>query len=272
MNAAVSAITLGVADVDRAKQFYERGLGFRIDQDHGAFVALGRDGVSTMIGLYTIQALAADAGAAADGGGFRGAALSYIVAEAEGVDAVVASAQQAGAEVVKHARSQFWGGYSGHLADPDGHLWKVASNHKPPRFRGKRQVTPKPLPAPTETHVTLACRDVKQSKVFYADGLGFLVDKSFGKFVSFKAEDAAMRLSLYGWDALADDAGVNPEGHGFRATTLSYIASSPDEVDEVLAAAAKAGATTTEPTKAAWGYSAHFTDPTGHLWKVASGA
>ncbi|MBV9283454.1 MAG: VOC family protein [Acidimicrobiia bacterium] len=271
MNAAVSAITLGVADIDLSKQFYEHGLGFRIDQDAGGFVALGRDGASTMVGLYTVDALAADAGVDAGGGGFRGVAFSYIVEEAEGVDAVMASAEKAGASVIKPARSQFWGGYSGYIADRDGHLWKIASNHKPSLFRGKAPV-PTTLPAPTETHVTLACRDVKQSKAFYADGLGFLVDKSFGKFVSFKAEDTAARLSLYGWDALADDAGVKPDGHGFRATTLSYIAPSPDEVDEVLAGAASAGATTTEPTKAGWGYSGHFTDPNGHLWKVASGA
>jgi uncharacterized glyoxalase superfamily protein PhnB len=47
-------------------------------------------------------------------------------------------------------------------------------------------------------------------------------------------------------------------------------ARSHDEVDEVLSAAAKAGAVVTEPTQATWGYSGHFTDPSGHIWKVAS--
>jgi hypothetical protein len=138
-------------------------------------------------------------------------------------------------------------------------------------FRGKRQDAVTSTPTATETAVTLGCRDIKQSKAFYADGLGFLVDKSFGKFVSFKSEDGASYLSLYTWDALAEDAGVDPKGQGFRAMTLSYVASSSDEVDEVLSAAATAGVSVTEPSGAAWGYSGHFTDPSGHIWKVASG-
>ena len=274
MNPTVSAITLGVDDVDRARAFYERGLGCRVQQQADGYAALGVDGVSTAVALYRVDALAADAGVPADGRGFRGAALSFIVAEAAAVDAVVASAQTAGGSVIKPARSQLWGGYSAYVADTDGHLWKVASNHRPPLLRGKRDAaTPTSVPTPTETAVILACRDVKQSKAFYADGLGFLVDKSYGKFVSFKTDGEAMQLTLYAWDSLADDAGVNPDGNGFRAMTLSYHASSADEVDEVLEAAARAGAATTDPTPASWGgYSGHFTDPSGHIWKVASRA
>ncbi len=275
MNPSVSAITLGVEDIKRAKKFYEKGLGFRTAHEAEGFVALGAIGVSTSVGLYTRDALAADAGVDAKGTGFKGSAMSLIFEEAGSVDAVVASAQKAGGSVIKAAKSQFWGGYTGYVADPDGHLWKIGSNHRPPLFRGKRDdattAASTSTPTPTETAVTLACRDIKQSKAFYADGLGFLVDKSFGKFVSFKAEGGATFLSLYTWDALADDAGVDPKSEGFRAMTLSYIASSSDEVDEVLAAAAKAGASVIEPTGAAWGYSGHFTDPSGHIWKVASG-
>src|SRR3954468_17435141 len=111
MNPTVSAITLGVEDVDRAKKFYERGLGFAVQQEAGGFAALGAPGVATNLALYTLGALAADAGVDAKGGGFRGVAMSFIVAEADGVDAIVASAQKAGGSVIKPARSQFWGGY-----------------------------------------------------------------------------------------------------------------------------------------------------------------
>jgi uncharacterized glyoxalase superfamily protein PhnB len=198
--------------------------------------------------------------------------MSFIVAHAEAVDAIVAAATHAGGAVVKPARTQLWGGYTGYVADPDGNLWKVGSNRRPSLLRGKRTASSMTTaPAPTETAVTLGCRDIKQSKSFYADGLGFLVDKSFGKFVSFKGDDGATFLSLYTWDALADDAGVDPSGDGFRAMTLSYVAASRDEVDEVLSAAASAGASVTEATSAAWGYSGHFTDPSGHIWKVAAG-
>jgi uncharacterized glyoxalase superfamily protein PhnB len=44
------------------------------------------------------------------------------------VNAVLAEAQAAGAQVVKPAQEAFWGGYSGYFADPDGFLWEVAWN------------------------------------------------------------------------------------------------------------------------------------------------
>ena len=155
------------------------------------------------------------------------------------------------------------------LSNPDADLLdaEVASG-KPVTFRLKLGAHVLP---DVETAITLACHDLKQSKVFYADGLGFQVDKSFGKFASFKHDDGATMLSLYAWDALADDAGVAPSGDGFRGIALSYVVTSTEQVDQVLRAAAEAGASTAGPTRAAWGgYSGYFTDPSGHLWKVAA--
>jgi len=39
------------------------------------------------------------------------------------VDEVVAQAVGAGATLVKKPQLAFWGGYSGHFKDLDGHLW-----------------------------------------------------------------------------------------------------------------------------------------------------
>jgi uncharacterized glyoxalase superfamily protein PhnB len=33
-----------------------------------------------------------------------------------------------GARLVKAPEKVFWGGYSGYVADPDGHLWEIAYN------------------------------------------------------------------------------------------------------------------------------------------------
>jgi hypothetical protein len=272
MNTTLTAITLGVHDIDRARRFYERGLGCTVDQEAGGFVALNLGDAASTLALYTVDALAADAGVEARGIGFRGAAMSFITDTADEVDAVFAATGKVGGTIVSQARSQFWGGYSGYVADPDGHLWKVASNHRPPMF-GRREARPAAAtpPTPKETAITLACRDIKQSKAFYGDALGFTVDKSFGKFVSFKHDERATMLSLYTWSALADDAGVDPSGQGFRALTLSCVVDTPEQVDEILAAAAGAGAGITGPSEAVLGgYCGFFTDPSGHLWKVAS--
>lgn len=40
----------------------------------------------------------------------------------------MAEAEQAGASILKRPAKTFWGGYSGHFADPDGHIWEVAHN------------------------------------------------------------------------------------------------------------------------------------------------
>ena len=76
------------------------------------------------------------------------------------------------------------------------------------------------------------------------------------------------------WDALAADAGVPAEGSGFRGITLSYFVPTPDRVDEVLAKAERAGGKIVKPgQKSQWGgYSGHFSDPDGYLWKVVASA
>jgi PhnB protein len=49
------------------------------------------------------------------------------------VDAVVAQAVKAGAEVVMPVADQFWGDRYGVVKDPFGHLWSVATPVWPPK-------------------------------------------------------------------------------------------------------------------------------------------
>jgi uncharacterized protein len=127
MNPHISAITLGVADLARARRFYGEGLGWPIEQDYPQWVSFKMGEGSSTVGLYPWDALAGDAGVAADGTGFRGVTLSYIVRSEDRVAEVLAEAERAGATIVKPAERSQWGGASGHFADPDGFIWKVAS-------------------------------------------------------------------------------------------------------------------------------------------------
>jgi catechol 2,3-dioxygenase-like lactoylglutathione lyase family enzyme len=127
MKPQISAITLGVRDLNRAKQFYNEGLGCQVEQDQGGFVSFNLGNGSSALALYTWNALAADAGVASDGSGFRGITLNYIVPSAEHVDEVLAQVQRAGGTIARPAQRAQWGGYFGYFADPDGYLWKVAS-------------------------------------------------------------------------------------------------------------------------------------------------
>jgi catechol 2,3-dioxygenase-like lactoylglutathione lyase family enzyme len=277
MKPSVSAITLAVKDIERAKDFYTRGLGCQILQEESGFVSLELGKDSSTLALYGWEALAEDAGVSANSSGFRAFTLSYIVERGEHVDAVMARAREAGAKIGKPARRAFWGGYSGYFSDPDGYLWKVGSTKRPERSSGREGSERAPQRVsvkPSETAVTLGVADFKSVKKFYGEGLGCPIDKSFGSFATFKLGDDSSTLGLYKRKALAKDAGVSPDGNGFRGFTLSHIVASDEQVDQMLAQAARAGGKIAKPAQpASWGgYSGYFTDPDGNLWKVAAPA
>lgn len=123
MSIQVTAIMLGVADVERAKRFYV-DLGAEVEQDFPGFAKLSLGAGSSSLALYAREA--ADAGVPAEGSGFRGVSFHHIVAESAQVDAMMERARAAGATVVKAAANVQWG-YFGYFADPDGYLWKVAA-------------------------------------------------------------------------------------------------------------------------------------------------
>jgi hypothetical protein len=125
MDQRISLVTLGVADLARARRFYEDGLGWRRGNDHAevAFYQIG----GCVLALWSRAALAEDS-QLADGGGFGGIALAYNTRSRAEVDAVLAQAVAAGARLLKPAKEAPWGGYSGYFADPDGHPWEVAYN------------------------------------------------------------------------------------------------------------------------------------------------
>ena len=127
MKPHVAVITLGVSDLERARAFYEQGLGWPIHQeDHNWACFLLGNGESALA-LYPWHELADDARVAADGSGFRGLTLAYNVRSRERVDEVLAEAERAGGTIVKRPQPTSWGGYGGYFADPEGYLWEVAT-------------------------------------------------------------------------------------------------------------------------------------------------
>jgi uncharacterized protein len=123
MEQRVSLITLGVADLDRARAFYE-ALGWNgvADGDVVFFQAGGM-----IVGLWGRDQLAEDTGVE-DPGGWGGITLAHNVASPEDVDAVISEARDAGARITREGAETFWGGYSGAFLDPDGHAWEIAHN------------------------------------------------------------------------------------------------------------------------------------------------
>ena len=125
MEQRVSLVTLGVADVERARRFYA-ALGWRESGENPSVAFFQAGGM--VLALWSREALAEDAGVSPGEGGFGGVALAYNTRSRQEADTVLAEAEAAGARVLKPAAETSWGGYSGYFADPDGHLWEVAHN------------------------------------------------------------------------------------------------------------------------------------------------
>jgi predicted lactoylglutathione lyase len=121
----VSLITLGVADLGRARAFYE-GLGWHTNAEPGDDVVFFQAG-GMVVALWDRAKLAEDS-AVTDAGGWGGITLAHNVGSAQDVDAVLDEARAAGAEIGREGAKTFWGGYSGVFIDPDGHPWEIAHN------------------------------------------------------------------------------------------------------------------------------------------------
>ena len=122
------------------------------------------------------------------------------------------------------------------------------------------------------TAIMLGVEDLARSKKFYGEGLGCPIAQDYPNFVSFDLGDGSSSLALYQREAAAQEAGVSSEGSGFRGVSFHYIVPSSEAVDEVMAnATAAGGEVVKEAAVAQWGgYFGYFSDPDGHLWKVAS--
>ncbi|HEU5141721.1 MAG TPA: VOC family protein [Solirubrobacterales bacterium] len=129
MKQRVNLITLGVADLGRARRFY-RALGWETNAAPGDDVVFFQAG-EMVVALWDRARLAEDS-CVEDSGGWGGVTLAVNVASADEVDAIAEEARRAGATIGREPAETFWGGYSAIFVDPDGHPWEVAHN---PRWR-----------------------------------------------------------------------------------------------------------------------------------------
>jgi hypothetical protein len=76
---------------------------------------------------------------------------------------------------------------------------------------------------------------------------------------------------LYSKVALAEDAGIHPDGQGFSGITFAQNVGSSAEVTELLQRAVSAGGTLVKSGQPVFlgGFSGYFADPDGYLWEIA---
>jgi len=137
MKPRLTAITIGVDDLERSVAFYRDGLGLPTkgivgtEYEHGA-VAFFELQNGIILAVWERSNLAWDAGIRQTERSPTEFSLGHNVNSREEVDAVMEQARAAGARIIKEAQDSFWGGYAGYFQDPDGHLWEVLWNPQLP--------------------------------------------------------------------------------------------------------------------------------------------
>jgi uncharacterized protein len=121
----VSLVTLGVADYERAKRFYEAlGWSTALDIEETAFFQAN----GVILVLWARAKLADDMGVPDEGAGWSGVALAHNVGSRQEVHEVIEQARSNGAEITREPAETFYGGYAGVFRDLDGHVWEIANN------------------------------------------------------------------------------------------------------------------------------------------------
>jgi hypothetical protein len=116
--------------------------------------------------------------------------------------------------------------------------------------------------------VTLGVADLARSRRFY-EAIGWR-GQEVEETVFFQA--AGIAVVLWAREKLAADAALENTGSdGFGGVAIAHNVRSPAEVDDIMAAAARAGAVVTCGARSTFygGYAGYFADPDGHLWEIA---
>jgi catechol 2,3-dioxygenase-like lactoylglutathione lyase family enzyme len=133
MEPRITVITLGVDDLERAVRFYRDGLGLPTEGiigtefEHGAVAFFDLEG-GVRLALWPRTSIAHDTGLSTSAVSPTDLTLGHNVRSRAEVDAVIETARNAGATVIKEPAETFYGGYAGYFLDPDGHVWEVAWN------------------------------------------------------------------------------------------------------------------------------------------------
>jgi uncharacterized protein len=130
MEPRISFVTLAARDLAATRAFYVDGLGWSPELDVPGEVVMIRVGEHLVLSLWDRNAFEAEVGRISGGDGVPPFTLAHNVASREAVDAVLADARSAGADVDRPAERD-WGGYTGYFADPDGVRWEIAYNPDP---------------------------------------------------------------------------------------------------------------------------------------------
>lgn len=133
MKPRITVLTLGVDDLERSLKFYRDGLGLPTEGivgqefEHGA-VAFFDLQAGVKLAIWNRKDISHEAKVPLSAASSTEFTIGHNVESRAEVDRVMELAKKAGAVISDPAHETFWGGYSGHFQDPDGHIWEVVWN------------------------------------------------------------------------------------------------------------------------------------------------
>lgn len=121
-------MTFATADLRAARSFYRGGLGWEPLLDVPDEIIFFQVGPGLVLGLYDAVKFDRDICDQQSTEGISGVTLSHNVDSPGAVDDVVAAMVGAGGVQLKAPTQADFGGYHGHVQDPNGVIWEIAHN------------------------------------------------------------------------------------------------------------------------------------------------
>lgn len=133
MKPRITVLTLGVEDLEKSVEFYKNGLGLKTEGiigtefEDGAVAFFDLEN-GMKLGLWPKDSISKQAQVDRTQTSHTEFTIGHNVSSKSEVDEVLKEAELAGAKITDSPHETFYGGYSGHFMDLDGHLWEVAWN------------------------------------------------------------------------------------------------------------------------------------------------
>jgi len=126
MKQSLNFVTIGVTDLEKAKNFYIDKFGWKPFKDDQGIVFFQLTGF--IFALFPEDELADDIGIKNDGSGFKRMTFAINCKSEKEVDNMFKEFETKGVKIVKPPGKVFWGGYSGYIADAEDNYWEIAYN------------------------------------------------------------------------------------------------------------------------------------------------
>lgn len=128
MQQRVHFTTVATASLDAARTFYCDGLGWTALLDVPGEIVFFQIGAGSVLGFYDESHFDRDLGREPRVHDPSSITLAHNVDSPAAVEEMFTAALAAGATPVKTPQPTSFGGYHGHIADPNGVIWEICHN------------------------------------------------------------------------------------------------------------------------------------------------